>query len=420
VSTTPEEGTPPEQAAAAATGRAACEEGAAVELGDVDVENQVGGSELRQLVGAGANVEVEGLRECPSVADTKKEADRVRKEWKEWRQRHADEDMSIEGAVEDEKKIVSAYLTCDANGDGQIDAEELRAILVAIGIDADLEAAQQVMQKAKAAVEAATRQLTVHVGGLSTFVPSHEGASDEDNLGAKKQYETELRGLMAEFGEVQSCDVRVRRREDMVGSRTVEKYSYALVSFGQARDAASAIGSEAQVMQKKPEWTELKIAPLDKRESTGAMLVWHDPKREFLRDYTASLQMHKPSGSAARSEQRAVADPAHHSAPASCDEQHLNVAEFVHLMSSSLLETLIVDSGADEEHKDLALLEEHMLEHHADALRREGLLGQLKEVSAETLQEHGFDQPAAVVLHKACALSPAHRARARLVRLASF
>jgi hypothetical protein len=397
-------------------------------VGGVGVDVEAHGSEVRPLVEVQVDPPAQvdpGLRDCRSAAETRQDADKAREEWEKWRKLHTDDDLSIEGAVEDEKKIVSAFLAVDADDDGEIDAEELLAILLAIGIDTNLEAVQQVIQKVKAQVEAATNQLTVHVGGLSTFVPIHEDASDEENLGLKKKYEKELRGLMTQFGEIQTCNVRIRQKKDIVDGATVEKCSYGLVSFRQAQEAQYAIGNQHLLKQKKPEWADLKITPLDERTSKGGGMlqmrsdlhsIWHDPKHKFMRTYTAGLQMQKHSGSVVHKDRRAVADPASNGGVKRCDERNLNVAEFVHLISGSLLETLIGDSDDGDEQKDLALLEANLLEHHADALKCNGLLGNLKGVTVAKLRESGFDATAAVALHKAGSLSPLHRVRNRLVR----
>ena len=220
--------------------------------------------------------------------------------------------------------------------------------------------------------------------------------------------------------------VRIRQKKDTVDGTTVEKCSYALVSFRQAQEAQYATANAHLLKKQKPEWADLKIAPLDDRMSKGGGMlqmrsdlqsVWHDPKHKFMRTYTAGLQMQKHGGSVVHKDRRAaVADPAFNSRAKRCDERTLNVAEFVHLMSGSLLETLIGGSDDGDEQKDLALLEANLLEHHADALKRNGLLGNLKGTTVARLRESGFDAAEAVALHKAGSLSPVHRVRNRLVR----
>jgi hypothetical protein len=156
-------------------------------------------------------------RKCPSIAQTEKEADAVRKKFGEnYDAAHSlDADFDFHGA----------FHACDQNGDGHIDVVELWAILLAIGADAaeDEDAVKQMAASAKA------ERCIVHVGGLCTFLPTTEtdaaSAAAGDPSGdpeearakseqAKAEYEQELRQLMEQFGDVQSCEVRVRDREE--------------------------------------------------------------------------------------------------------------------------------------------------------------------------------------------------------------
>jgi hypothetical protein len=119
-----------------------------------------------------------------------------------------------------------------------------------------------------------TQHCTVHVGGLRTFTPGDGDGASEDAL--RRQYEAELRPIMSLFGEVMTCNVRVRQSTELVDGQMVEKESWALVTYHFSSEAAKAIRGTTQLLKTKgAEWPKLYICLLDSEKqgrSSGGMV----------------------------------------------------------------------------------------------------------------------------------------------------
>jgi Ca2+-binding EF-hand superfamily protein len=389
--------------------------------------------------GSAAGGDVRPLRDCDSVEKTEADAVAEREKW-------ANKTAAAVGVDDDQDQhdqaqLLSAFLACDLDGSGEIGPAELRAILLAIGADVDLETTRQLVADAERQTVERNRQqaqleLTVHVGGLSTFKLVGEGGADSER--AKAAYEKELTDLMAQFGAINSVHVRVREREDVVESVAIQKVSWGLVTYHKVSEVAAAIKGQAQIKKQKPEWTDLVVRPIDAKQveaSKGAMrqlkeLQWTDPKRHFERTYglaiQASTHAEAPAGRLRQAVRRVAAVGGAAEAAGGDDELEgqLDFGEFEQLMSGPLLEKLLIGSGSgadtqgdEQSQKDLALLNELLLSECAEALREAGLLGRLKDVTWAELEEAGIERESAHQLLKFASLSVGQRGRERVGRI---
>ena len=101
---------------------------------------------------------------------------------------------------------------------------------------------------------------TVHVGGLDTYLPPKDESLKEHT---KRTCEAELRQLFKRFGNIRSCNVRLRREIENVGGVQQVKVSWALISFFLPAEAQFAV-REYKSLQVQ-EWPNLVVKMIDGR-----------------------------------------------------------------------------------------------------------------------------------------------------------
>lgn len=119
---------------------------------------------------------------------------------------------------------------------------------------------------------------TVHIGGLGTYLPQPDETLAE---ATKEQCEAELRQHFERFGEILTCNARLRHKmEDVDGVPTL-KESWALISYHLSSEALAAV--QGVTALNTPHWPNLVARMVDTNQvqsSTGGMAQVMTEKHE--------------------------------------------------------------------------------------------------------------------------------------------